>query len=202
MDEVSTVSDLLFFTDTETTGIPDFNKPAEAEGQPRVASMAGVLVRRSDREIISFYNLPIKPDGWVMSAELEKIHGLSHEFLCQHGVKMACVLDLYEHMLEQGAVIVAHNAQFDLKMMRGELRRAGRPDLFENTWRICTYRQSPDDCKHARGNKRLGTMYEYYTGQKPKNAHRAIGDVQMLRQMFFAMEDKGINLQAQLVAQK
>lgn len=196
------MSDLLFFTDTETTGIPDFSKPADAEGQPRVASMAGVLVKRSTRDIISFYNFPIRPEGWTMPPEVAKIHGMTQEWLETYGISIQDVLRLYRYMIAQGAVIVAHNAQFDLKMLRGELRRFNCPDLFENTWRICTYRQSPDDCKHQRGNKRLGTMYEYYTGQKPKNEHRAIGDVQMLRQMFFAMEDRGIHLQPQLVTEK
>lgn len=139
--------------DTETTGLPDNKKPADAEGQPRIAHFGMIFLDESlavERE----ESFIIKPDGWVMPKHVEAINGLSTAYLTAHGRPIAMALDAYAMAVDAGYVVVAHNAQFDCKLVRGELRRAGRDDMFDRTPNICTMRALTGVCKipNARGN--------------------------------------------------
>lgn len=113
--------------DTETTGLFDFKQPADADGQPRLASVAFVLADEAGGEIMAVKRL-IKPDGWEMPDEAFKVNGLSTEFLDANGVPVLTVLEEYEGFIRNGMIVIAFNAQFDTKVMRAEMRRAGRPD--------------------------------------------------------------------------
>ena len=117
----------FYIFDTETTGLMDFKRPADADGQPRVASFAGLALEHPDDEPEVFERY-VRPDGWAMSPDASRVNGLTNEFLYERGVPVAEVLDEYVRRIEDGYVVVAYNAQFDIKMMRAELRRAVRDE--------------------------------------------------------------------------
>lgn len=132
--------------DTETTGLFLFKDPetgisipADDPRQPRLASFSAILLS-DDLEREVEIDLFVKPDGWEMPADAAAANGLTTEFLAANGVPVADVLDAYESIVQGGYILVAFNAQFDCKMMRGELRRAGRNDLFDQTPNICVMR--------------------------------------------------------------
>lgn len=135
--------------DTETTGLFLFRDketgdpvPADDPRQPRLASAAFIVCDDQGIEISRAKHY-VKPDGWTMpqgEGSAGSVNGLTDEFLEQNGVPVAEVLDMWEGFINDGLIAVAHNSQFDSKMMRAELRRAGRPDLFEETKQTCTMR--------------------------------------------------------------
>ena len=125
--------------DTETTGLFDFKLPADAPGQPRLASVAFIVADELGREI-SRNKHYIKPDEWEMSPETGAINGLTTEFLAENGVPVSAVLDEYVDHVAFGLIVAAFNVQFDAKMMRAELRRASRDDRFETTPNTCIMR--------------------------------------------------------------
>lgn len=135
--------------DTESSGLFDFYKPADAEGQPRMASLAIIiLVPHNDSfrtESASEYL--IKPEGWEMQPAATAVNGLTTEHLLEKGVDLRLALSHYSSLVKAGYVIAAYNAQFDCKVMRGELRRAGMPDLFETTPNICLMRACTNVCR-------------------------------------------------------
>lgn len=134
--------------DTETTGLFDFKRPADDVGQPRMASVAMLAFNDAgDEEPVSTFERYIRPDGWSMSAEAGAVNGLTDDFLHERGVEVAEALDAYERALDMGYVVVAFNAQFDLKVLRAELRRAGRNDRFDRTPNICVMRPLTDICR-------------------------------------------------------
>ena len=194
--------DLLLFADCETTGIPDFAAPAEDPKQPRIASMAGILVERQSRKVLTSWHLWVRPDGWEMPKELsDKMqNGLTQEALLKYGVPIDLVLNLLLHAADRGAVPVFHNAHFDAKMLRIEFRREFPEHPYANfdiagggLPTICTYKSTPDECRRARGDKKLGTVYTWLTGKAPPaNAHSAMADACMVRDVFFGLEDKGV----------
>ena len=167
--------------DTETTGLMDFKLPADAEGQPRVAQIGMILIEDIDAPPVvqGFY---IKPDGWVMGAEAGAVNGLTDAFLEEHGVPVAEALDAYVAAVEAGYVMVAFNAQFDLKMMRAELRRAGRDDLFDRTPNICVMRAATDIVRQPAKNGRSGFKFPklseacMHFGIENARQHDALGD--------------------------
>jgi DNA polymerase III epsilon subunit-like protein len=141
--------------DTEGTGLFDYKQPADAPGQPRMASLAIIYVDENlelERECQIF----IRPDvsDYTMTEGAQKAHGLTVEFLNEHGVPVTEALNEYLSAVDNGRIMVAHNSQHDMKQLRAELRRAGMQDRFEDSPNICTMRAMTDICKiPPRGNR-------------------------------------------------
>lgn len=176
--------------DTETSGLFDFSKPADAPGQPRLASFALVYVTAAPELAYEgdFHRL-IKPDGWHLEPAAASINGLSMERLHDEGVPIAEVLDEYIAAVEAGRVIVAFNSQFDTKVMRAELRLAGRDDLFTRTPNICVMRPLTGVCKipkkDGRGFKlpKLSEAMTHFKLPLP-DAHTSLGDARAALDLF------------------
>ena len=176
--------------DCETSGLFDFKQPAHAPGQPRLASLA--IIQAEDHEdgatlesrslyVTHEHNFFIRPDGWEMSPEVAAIHGLTTEFLLANGEPLMDALDHYTNLIKEGRVVCAYNSQFDTKVMRGELRRAGLPDLFESTPNICLMRACTNVCRVP---KKSGGGFKYpklseacaFFKITEEAAHSALGD--------------------------
>lgn len=168
--------------DTETNGLFDFTKPADAPGQPRLANLAMILLNE-ELETEASYNFFIKPDGWTIPPEAEAVHGITLADLEEKGVPVKEVLEAYSDFILKGYAVAAFNAQFDVKQMRGELRRAGMPDLFEKTQNICLMRAATDVVKApkktGKGYKfpKLSEACEFFKIPQPA-AHSALGDAE------------------------
>lgn len=166
--------------DTETSGLPLFTEKVNGEKvtvaaddprQPRLAQ-AYMAFLDADLELITEFDGYVRPDGWVMEAGATTVNGLTTEFLLEHGRPVGEILDVYARAVA-GSVIVAHHAQFDCKIMRGEFRRAGRPDLFEQTRNFCTMRKWSE---HNGGRwPKLANICDLL-GIKHEDKHRANGD--------------------------
>jgi DNA polymerase III epsilon subunit-like protein len=167
--------------DTETTGLTDNKMPADHPSQPRLAHLAMVFVDR-DLNIEKTQDIYVRPNGWEMSPEMLGINGLTTELLLQVGQPIDVVLDAYEAAIKAGRVMVAYGAQFDLKIMRGELRRAGRPDLFEETPNVCLMRAFKAYRKIYKGYK-LSDACTYF-GIPYERGHEAPADALMCLEVF------------------
>jgi DNA polymerase-3 subunit epsilon len=87
--------------DTETTGGTACNEICQIGA---VEFMGGTLART-----MAVYVRPTCP----MNPWAEAVHGLSEEFLCEHGIAP-------EEAMRRFFEFVAHNAAFDLRMLRQE----------------------------------------------------------------------------------
>lgn len=179
--------------DTETSGLFDFSKPADADGQPRLAHLAMILVGEDMAEQ-GATDFLIKPDGWSMSDEVAAINGLTNEILAEKGIPIADALAVYAKIIDDGYVIVSFNAQFDTKVMRGEMRRAGIDDRFERTPNICVMRAATDICqvpkKTGRGYKfpKLSEACQFF-GLTQAGAHSAMGDARSAFEIFLKLHE-------------
>lgn len=174
--------------DTETTGLFQFEDkatgqpiPADADGQPRMASFAAILADAQGREI-SRHKHYIRPDGWsIDGTEAAQVNGLTDAFLSENGVPVGEVLELWNGWIDSGLLVCAFNAQFDQKVMRAELRRAGLPDRFEETKAFCLMRAlqpyGPEGLCIVRGFIKLSAACEWF-GIVNKDAHDAMGDAE------------------------
>lgn len=143
--------------DTETSGLFDFSKPADADGQPRLAHLAMILVKDEPtvEHLLEFY---VKPDGWEIGAEVSALNGLTTEKLLQIGKPLSEAVEAYAKIIDDGYVIVAFNAQYDTKVMRGEMRRLNVDDRFERTRNICVMRALINICQIP---KKKGGGYKF-----------------------------------------
>lgn len=187
--------------DTETNGLMDYKRPADAEGQPRVAEFAAVILSPSGEQLIEIQSY-IKPDGWAMTPETSEINLLTDELLQAEGVPIATMLDWYEARIREGYVAVAFGAQFDCKMMRSEFRRAQRDDLFEITPNICLMRSARGFAKQIgrelvkaggsnKGWPKLTDLAAFCNVPVGPKIHGGLEDVKLAAACFRYMLDNG-----------
>lgn len=134
--------------DTESNGLFTFKKPdgtpmpADAPGQPRLASFAAIVTDAAGIEIARGVTF-VRPEGWSMldqGEEATRVNGLTDEFLIENGRPVSEVLEFWNVAVDRGRVFAAFNAQHDCKHVRAELRRAGQSDRFEETRNSCLMR--------------------------------------------------------------
>lgn len=181
--------------DTETSGLFDFTKPAHAEGQPRMASLALIYLDAELNTIAESMHW-VKPEGWVMPAEATKVNGITMEFLEENGEPVMVALAEYIEAVDKGLIVVAHNAQYDLKILRGELRRADIDDRFTQTKNICTMRALTNIVRAPKKNGygfKWPTLNESCTffGIKQEAAHTALEDAKMAAEMLRQLSSMG-----------
>lgn len=175
--------DAIAVIDTETTALFDFSKPANAEGQPRLACLGIITLALTGTRyrIIDAETYYVWPDGWSMPEEATQVNGITTEFLRSAGDEVGVALDRYEQLIMDGYVISAYNSQFDTKIMRGAFRRAERPDYFEQTPNVCLMRACTEVCQVPR---KKGKGFKFPTLQEAcdamgvwlPDAHSAMGD--------------------------
>jgi DNA polymerase-3 subunit epsilon len=170
--------------DTESSGLPVYKEasgkpvPADEARQPRLAELA-MLLLNEDMSIAEEYRALVRPDGWVMDPGATAVNGLTTDYLLEHGKPVTDVLHVYTQAIKEGFAIAAYAAQFDCKIMRGELRRAGMDDLFMQTKNVCLMRKSQGVIPRPDGKKswpKLEHCREFL--KLPHDgAHRAGADV-------------------------
>lgn len=187
--------DLFAALDTETNKLPNYKLPADHPDQPRLAAVGLILLKPDltfETEIEHF----IKPDGWEMLPDATAVNGLTTEFLMANGIPIRDVLETYSGIIKSGRCIVAHNAQHDCKVMRGELRRAGMDDLFEQTRNVCTMRKAMGHVIKADGKKgwpKLSDLCAHFSIPQPEK-HTALSDARSAALGFAALRGIGVDL--------
>jgi len=181
--------------DTESSGLFDYKRSADAEGQPRLAQLAMVMVDE-DLNVESEHNFYVRPDGWTMDPSATEVHGLTDEFLHVHGMPVRDVLEAYSRAILSGRAMIAHNAQHDAKMLRGELRRAGMPDLFDETKNICTMRKANGIILKADGKKGWPSLSRCreVLGLTHDGAHSAVKDALDALAVYRHLRANGVDL--------
>jgi DNA polymerase III epsilon subunit-like protein len=179
--------------DTETTGLPDFSKPADDPCQPRMIQLAAQLYD-ADRELVGVAHHLVRPDGWEMPAELaEKMgHGLTQNRLLADGVPVAKALEAWAPLHDRADVLVGFGVDFDLKILRGELRRAGMEDRYGAVAKCCVMRACRSLCEIPMPSGRNGFKLPKLTEavaillkRDLTDAHNAMADCAATADLFY-----------------
>jgi DNA polymerase-3 subunit epsilon len=191
--------------DSETTGLPRYDRPADDPTQPRICSLGYVLF---DPEVdrgadLAVYDL-IQPCGWIVPMDVVAIHGLSTEKLQTEGLPLREVLDRFMVAFELCDLIIGFNLQFDMKLLRGELRRDRRPDRYGHKPEICCMRASLPHCRippthkqmaagfRSNKNPTLAEAYEILLGKPPfAGAHNALTDAKATVELYRWLKAQG-----------
>ncbi len=116
---------MILAFDTETTGLPDYRAPSDAAHQPHLVQLAMLLLDDDLKERASL-SLIIRPDGWEIPPEVSEIHGITTEMATAYGVPEGMATKVFASMLYgTGAQAVGHNVDFDMRIMRTAMLRAG-----------------------------------------------------------------------------
>jgi len=104
--------------DTETTGLD----PATGDRIVEIGCIELINHVPSGRTLHQYFN----PERDMPQGAFE-VHGLSIEFLSNYPVFGALADEILEFLGD--AVLIIHNAAFDMRFINAELRRLGRPEL-------------------------------------------------------------------------
>ena len=199
--------------DTETTGLYMPSMPSSHPDQPRILSVGAILADELGNERERFYAL-IKPDGWVVDEESQKIHGITTERAMDEGHPADEVLHQLYSMMGRARVRTGFNEPYDRRMVRIDTYRHGRGVLPEyghgcelisdgegmkqeqaDFWNY----DIPDfdvmkASKEAMGlkkNPKLKDAYLYFFEREMPNAHSAIDDAFHTLQILAYLIDRG-----------
>lgn len=180
--------------DCETSKLFDYTQAADAPDQPRLAQL-GLIFVGHDHQVQAEYEWLIKPEGWEMHPEATEKTGLTTEYLKKHGVPIASAIQQYRSALEARRVVAGFNVQFDLKMMRAELRRAGIDDHYLQTRNLCLMWASRGivNALDARGKVKIPKLEEacaFFGIEQPK-AHSALADARSAYQIMLKLVEMG-----------
>lgn len=188
---------MYLFFDTETTGIPkNYKAPvSDLKNWPRLVQIAWLVTDKSGNEIKSAEYI-IRPDGFSIPADAAKIHGITDEIASQSGVDLQPVLEEIMLDISKAAVLIAHNMQFDEKILGAEFLRMSQQNYLDGKPKKCTMQSSTDYCKirGPYGNKwpKLDELYKKLFQQGFENAHNALADVRACSKCYFELRRIGV----------
>ena len=189
---------MILVFDTETTGLPiSWKAPvSDLSNWPRLVQIAWILYDIEGNELEAEEYI-IKPEGFIIPKEVEKIHGISQHKAEKEGESLTFVLKEFLSVLDKAEYLVAHNISFDEKIVGAEiLRQKIQYNRVKNVKKICTKEVSTDYCKIP-GNygykwPNLGELYKILFNTDFEDAHRADVDVKACAACFFELKKRGV----------
>jgi len=183
--------------DTETTGLPkNYNAPvSRLSNWPRIVQIAWKRFDKSGAELESKNHI-IKPDGFSIPYKATRIHGINTEFAIQNGVDIKIALDNLSNSITLSKLLVAHNINFDEKIVGAEFLRLGLENPLNNIKKICLMKSSTEYCKiHGQYGYKWPSLTElHYKIFRTdfKEAHNAEIDVKACANCFFKLIELGV----------
>ena len=178
--------------DTETTGL-------DALGGDRIIEIAAIEII-NDKITDKIFHVYINPQRDVPDSAF-RVHGISREFLNDKPI-FVDIIDEFINFISEDSII-AHNAEFDLKFINEELRRAGRPSLVNNLVidTLVLARQ-----KHPGAANSLDALCARYgIDRSRRTKHGALIDTEILAEVYLELKcgrQKSLSFSVQKEARK
>ena len=180
--------------DTETTGLPKrFNAPVEEiDNWPRVVQIAWQL-HDATGKLLDAQNHIVKPDGFVIPFNAEKVHGISTQRAYDEGKDLVEVLGYFREALENTEVLVGHNiVGFDNNVLGAEYLRMGLENPIPAKDACDTMKDTTEfvAIPSGRGRFKFPSLTELHTklfGEGFADAHDAAYDVSANARCFFGL---------------
>jgi DNA polymerase III subunit epsilon len=179
--------------DCETTGLPRNWKAAISDlgNWPRVIQIAWSLNNKEDECIESAAHL-IRPEGFVIPADVQRIHGITTERALAEGKDLTAVLRKFGSAVDRAEMLIAHNIRFDESVISAEFLRMNLTLPFGEKKRICTMTQTTNICRiqGAYGYKwpTLAQLHQELFKSGFEEAHDAGADVAACARCFFELK--------------
>ena len=181
--------------DTETTGLPKkWNAPVtDIDNWPRCVQLAW-QVHDNLGNCIDNKDFLIKPDGYNIPYDSEKIHGISTELAEEDGYNLLDVLKQFNEAVKESKFVIGHNVKFDLNIMGCEFHRANLQNNLDvaNILDTC-YEKTALLCMipGGRGGKykfpTLTELHSFLFSKPFAEAHNATADVEATARCFLEL---------------
>ncbi|PWA05646.1 DNA polymerase III subunit alpha [Flavobacterium psychrotolerans] len=186
--------------DTETTGLPKrWDAPiTDTNNWPRCIQIAWQLHDEMGK-LIEHQDYLVKPEGFNIPYDAERIHGISTELAEADGISLSEVLEKFNIALGKAKYIVGQNLGFDINIMGCEFHRFGvdspmasMPILDTCTEVTASLLRLPG----GRGGKfklpTLTELHQYLFNVPFGEAHNATADVEATTRCFFELIRTGV----------
>lgn len=192
--------------DTETTGLPKrWDAPvSDSDNWPRCIQIAWQLHDEMGR-LTEHRDFLVRPDGFDIPYESEKIHGISTALATENGTGLKEVLDSFEEALSKAKFVVGHNVGFDLNIMGAEFHRMAYPSRLGSMPVLDSCTELTAELLRLPGGRggryKLPTLTELhqYLFEAPfGEAHNATADVEATARCFFELIRKDVFTAAML----
>ena len=172
--------------DCETTGLPS------QRSEPFLVQLAWSAHDRMGNTIEEHVYV-IRPEGFEIPVSSTSVHGIFQTFAAAWGKSLREVLLEFSNTLAGGNVrLIAHNFEFDSRVMRAELTRLGLNASALDVPMCCTMREAKDLCRlPSRGPDwkfpSLQELHRYVFNKGFSGGHNALNDVRATAACFFSL---------------
>ena len=146
-----------------------------------------------------YHDYIIKPEGWEISEEASKIHGITTEIALEKGVPLEFVLPYFISDCDEAERLVGHNLYFDISTMKANARyeydndndvneiydialdKSKRIDTMMKTIKFVGAKQ---EGKNTPKFPSLEDLYMKLFGESFEGAHNALNDVKATKECF------------------
>lgn len=185
--------------DTETTGLPkNYKLSAKLFNQwPHIVQFSWIICKNNKKEEKSFI---IKPDNYNIPEESTKIHNITTDFANKHGYLLKDVLSIFKNDCDQVDYIVAHNSNFDKKVILAAYYRNNIDATFlENKKIVCTMLSTIDLCKlqgkYGYKYPKLEELFIFLFNKKPNvQLHNSLEDSRITLQCYQKLIELNIKM--------
>jgi DNA polymerase III epsilon subunit-like protein len=197
--------------DSETTGLSKTQiiSPSTIHLWPHVVQFSYIVFDTESNKIVKIKDSIIKvPDGFTITEENAKIHGITTEISLTKGTSLLPVLEEFFADFDSADHIVGHNVSFDINMIKAELQRLimNSSDkklqdylttINTSTKFYCTMQETIELCgiemkdKYGRSYKKFPKLVELYQKMfnvTPKNLHNSLNDVIVCLRCFIKLK--------------
>jgi DNA polymerase III epsilon subunit-like protein len=198
--------------DTETTGLPKKNEypsVTNIDEWPYIVQLGFILYDTDEHKIIIKHDfiVDVNENNVIISDESVKIHKITNTLCKEYGLPIHNVLNCFLHCLHKCDILIAHNLEFDWKIINAEILRQLIKEnsklekkLIQNVPNIikyCTMKNSIELCKIETLNKYTGEKYykfprqdelhKFLFNEVPNNLHNAFNDVLVCIRCFYKL---------------
>ena len=186
--------------DTETTGLPrNWSAPiTDTDNWPRCIQIAWQL-HDDFGNLIEHQDYLVKPEGFNIPFDAERIHGISTELAEAQGIGLNEVLEKFNIALSKSKFIVGQNVGFDVNIMGCEFHRMGMQSPMSSMPVLDTCTEvtaSLLKLPGGRGGKfklpTLTELHQYLFGVPFSEAHNATADVEATTRCFLELINRQV----------
>ena len=191
---------MYFIFDTETTGLPrNWSAPiTDINNWPRCIQIAWQL-HDDLGNLIEHQDYLIRPKGFNIPFDAERIHGISTELAQEQGADLKEVLDKFNIALSKSKFIVGQNVGFDVNIMGCEFHRMGMQSSMSSMPVLDTCTEITASLLRlpgGRGGKfklpTLTELHQYLFGIPFSEAHNATADVEATTRCFLELVNRKV----------
>ncbi len=190
---------MFLIFDTETTGLPrDYNAPlTDFDNWPRLVQIAWQL-HDAQGKLLANENYIVKPEGFSIPFNAEKVHGISTERATRDGHALQDVLAHFIQDVQRASYLCGHNVEFDNNIVGCELLRCQMHNLLAEKSTLDTKDLATDYCAIPGGKggrfkwPTLTELFQKLFEETFSDAHDAAYDVSATGKAFFELIRIGV----------